>query len=94
MLLARAEEHAEAETMARSAVQMSESADAPEAQGNALLDLAEVLSMAGDREGAARALTQAMVQFEGKGMSVPVERAQARLASLEGSVAEEPSVPS
>ncbi len=94
MLLARSEEHAEAETMARSAVQMSESADAPEAQGNALLDLAEVLSMAGDREGAARALTHAIVQFEGKGMSVPAERAQARLASLEGSVAEEPSVPS
>jgi ATP/maltotriose-dependent transcriptional regulator MalT len=94
MLLARAEEHAEAETMARSAVQMSESADAPEAQGNALLDLAEVLSMAGDREGAARALTQAIGQFEGKGMLVPAERAQARLASLEGSVTEEPSVPS
>jgi len=93
MILARANEHAEAETMARSAVQMSESADAPEAQGNALLDLAEVLSMAGDREGAARALTQAIGKFEQKGMLVPAERTQRRLASL-GSVAEEPSVPS
>ena len=79
--------------MARSAVQMSESADAPEAQGNALLDLAEVLSIAGDRDGAARALTQAIGRFESKGMLVPAERAQRRLASL-GSVAEEPSVPS
>ena len=94
MILARANEHAEAETMARSAVQMSESADAPEAQGNALLDLAEVLSIAGDREGAARALTQAIGRFESKGMSVPAERAQAQLASLARSVAEEPSVPS
>ena len=69
------------------------SADAPEAQGNALFDLAEVLSIAGDREGAARALTQAIGKFEQKGMLVAAERAQSRLASLR-SVAEEPSVPS
>jgi hypothetical protein len=80
--------------MARGAVVMSESADAPEARGNALVDLAEVLLMAQDRKSAAAALAAAIEQFERKGMVVPADRARARLDSLTSADDRIPTPPS
>ncbi len=94
MLLARLGQHQDAEAMARGAVEMSESADAPEARGNALVDLAEVLLMAEDHEGAAAALAAAIEQFERKGMVVPADRARARLDSLTAADVRSPTTPS
>jgi predicted negative regulator of RcsB-dependent stress response len=94
MLLAQRGHHEEAETMARGAVEMSESADAPEARGNGLVDLAEVLVMANDREGATAAFAAAIEQFERKGMIVPANRARARLDSLTSTDDRAPTPPS
>jgi class 3 adenylate cyclase/tetratricopeptide (TPR) repeat protein len=86
MLLARAGEFAEAEAVVRGAVELSETADAPEARGNALLDEAEVLTMSGDRDGAAAVLARALEQFERKAMDVPAELTRAKLAALEPTI--------
>jgi hypothetical protein len=86
MLLARAGEFAEAEAVVRGAVELSETADAPEARGNALLDEAEVLTMSGDRDGAAAVLARALEQFERKAMDVPAELTRAKLSALEPTI--------
>jgi hypothetical protein len=70
---------------------MSETADAPEARGNALMDMADVLLKAGDADAAGAALASAIEQFERKGMTVPAERARARLRSLADEEASEPN---
>jgi tetratricopeptide (TPR) repeat protein len=90
LLLAEAGASGDAASMARSAVEISETADAPEARGNALVDLADVLLKADDADGAGAALASAIEQFERKGMIVPAERARARLRSLADDEASEP----
>ncbi|HVN60118.1 MAG TPA: AAA family ATPase [Gaiellaceae bacterium] len=59
-------EHAEAERLAREAVEIAERTDALNAQGDALCDLAEVLEAAGRPTEAAEALEQALDRYERK----------------------------
>ena len=81
-LLARRGEHAEAERLARSAVEWVEPTDALEYKANALRDLAIVLSAAGKSDEAIAALKQAQPLYEEKGHTVGVARVEALRAEL------------
>jgi tetratricopeptide (TPR) repeat protein len=81
-LLARRGDHAEAERLAREAVALSNATDMLAEQGNALVDLAEVLTLAGRREEAAEALAEAERLFVEKGYVVAVGRTQSLLEDL------------
>jgi tetratricopeptide (TPR) repeat protein len=81
-LLARRGDHAEAERLAREAVALSNATDMLAEQGNALVDLAEVLALAGRREEAAEALAEAERLFVEKGYVVAVGRTQSLLEEL------------
>ena len=81
-LLARRGDHAEAERLAREAVMLSNTTDMPAEQANSLVDLAEVLMLAGRREEAAEALTNAERLFAEKGYLVAVARTQSLLEEL------------
>ena len=81
-VLAHRGEHAEAERLARQAVEASEATDQIDSQGDAYADLAEVLTLAGRAEDAAEALEQALVRYERKENLVMAERARQRLAEL------------
>ncbi|MDP9342371.1 MAG: AAA family ATPase [Actinomycetota bacterium] len=71
-----------AEQLAREAVELVLATDEVAHQGDAYMDLAEVLRMAGRTEGAAAALRQAIDRYKGKGATVPAARAREALASL------------
>jgi tetratricopeptide (TPR) repeat protein len=75
-----------AEALAREAVQLGERTDLLNTQADALLDLAEVLALAGRREEALVALEEAARLYERKGNLPAIERAR--------SVAEELAVAS
>jgi tetratricopeptide (TPR) repeat protein len=81
-VLARRDEHAEAERHAREAVAVGEETDMLDAQGDTYADLAEVLSLAGRPKEATEALEQALARYERKGNLVSAQRGQTRLAAL------------
>ena len=81
-VLARRGEHAEAERLAREAIDINHATDMPNAQADAYGDLAEVLTLRGSPEAAAQALEQALKRYERKENVVMAERVRARLAGL------------
>jgi class 3 adenylate cyclase/tetratricopeptide (TPR) repeat protein len=88
-LLARQGELEEAERIAREAVEMSRRADDPiDDQANALMDLGQVLRMAGKHDEAAREAGQALALYEKKGNLVSA--AAARRFMAEGSDERQP----
>jgi hypothetical protein len=72
----------EAESLARSSVDLAAPTEAPNFRGHALMDLAEVLRLAGRTEEASAALHEAAAQFDAKGNVVSAERARGLLASV------------
>jgi tetratricopeptide (TPR) repeat protein len=82
VFLARRGEHPAAESLAREAVARADRTDALVTRGDALADLAEVLELGGDAEGAAAALERALAEYERKGVIPEIERTRARLAAL------------
>ena len=81
-VLARRGEHAEAERLAREAVEICDATDLLNAQGSVYADLAEVLSLANRQRDAAGAVEQSLARYERKENIVMAERARARLADL------------
>jgi tetratricopeptide (TPR) repeat protein len=79
-VLARRGEHEEGVRVAREAVALAEETDTLSAHGDALVDLAEVLALAG-RDPRAE-LEQALALYERKGNLVMAERARATLLEL------------
>ncbi len=79
-VLARRRELGEGERLAREAVALAEQTDMLSAHGDALMDLAEVLALAGKDPRAE--LEQALALYERKGNLVMADRARARLAEL------------
>jgi tetratricopeptide (TPR) repeat protein len=76
---ARAGAFEEAEALAREAVAIAERIDFLSTQGDALLDLAEVLRLAGRKPEALIAVDEAAERYERKGNLASLERAR-RLA--------------
>jgi class 3 adenylate cyclase/predicted ATPase len=72
--------HEEAERHAREAVGLAAATDALDLNGNALIDLADTLALAGRNEEAAACVADALRLYERKGNDVSAERARARLA--------------
>jgi predicted ATPase/class 3 adenylate cyclase len=70
----------EAERYAREAVGLAAPTDALDLHGNALVDLAETLALAGRNEEAAGCFADALRLYERKGNDVSAERARSRLA--------------
>ena len=85
-LAARRGEVERAEALAREAVSLAEQTDFVLFHADALLDLAEVLRLAGRPEEAAAAAEEAVRLYERKGAVVAAESAQALLAELGGQV--------
>jgi len=81
-VLARRGDHTKGERLAREAVALSNTTDMTGEQGNALIDLAEVLRLAGRRDEAAEALGAAEKLYTEKGYVVAVARTQSLLAEL------------
>ena len=81
---ARRGELAEAEALAREAVELAERTDMLNTQGDTFDALAEVLALAGRPAEAATALELAAERFERKGNTVSLAGVRARLAELEG----------
>jgi class 3 adenylate cyclase/tetratricopeptide (TPR) repeat protein len=79
---ARSGRLAEAEGLAREAVQFSEGADFPHIHATSLADLGEVLELAGRPAEAISALRSALRLFEGKGNTVTAGRVQADIDRL------------
>ena len=79
-LLARRGEFEEGERLAREAVALGEETDMLNAQAGALIDLAEVLALAG--QDARAELDQALALYDRKGNLVMAERTRSRLAEL------------
>jgi class 3 adenylate cyclase/tetratricopeptide (TPR) repeat protein len=75
-------QYAEAERLAREAVELSLLSDAISVQGDALCDLAEVLTGAGRTDEAADALEQALERYERKGNLAMVAQVQPQLEAL------------
>ena len=75
-------EHAEAERLAREAVEIAERTDGLNLQGDALCDLAEVLAAAGRSDDAADALEQALDRYERKKNLAMVAQVKPRLEAL------------
>ncbi len=78
-LLARRGEFQEGERLAREAVALAEETDMLNAHADALIDLAEVLALAG--QDARAELGQALALYEGKGNLVMADRTRGKLAS-------------
>ncbi len=74
---ARRGELAEAESLAREAVELAEKTDLLNTQGDTLADLAEVLGLAGRTAEAASVLEEAAERFERKGNLASLERVRA-----------------
>jgi tetratricopeptide (TPR) repeat protein len=81
-VLARRGEHAEAERLAREAVETGDETDMLDAQADTHADLAEVLSLAGRPQEAIEALGQALARYERKGNVVMAGRVRERLAEV------------
>jgi tetratricopeptide (TPR) repeat protein len=75
-------EHAEAERLARQAVDISEQTDGISWQGDALCDLAEVLEAAGRTDEAVAVLAQALERYERKRNLASAGQVRARLSEL------------
>jgi tetratricopeptide (TPR) repeat protein len=73
-ILARRGEPAEAEALAREAVELADRTDLLNLRGDTLADLAEVLTLGGRASEAAPVLEQAASLFERKGNRVSLER--------------------
>ena len=82
-VLAHRGEHSEAEQLAREAVAIIDRTDGLNFQGDALCDLAEVLSEAGRNVDAAAALTQALDRYERKRNIAMGRRVRERLGELQ-----------
>src|SRR5262245_42496209 len=78
-LLARRGETAEAETLAREAVELVARTDFLRTHGDVLLDLGEVLALGGDPQQAAAAIRAGLELYEQKGDTVMAGRARERL---------------
>jgi tetratricopeptide (TPR) repeat protein len=84
-VLARRGEHAEAERLAREAIDINDATDMLDAQGDAYTDLAEVLALGGRPERAVEALEQALTRYERKENLVMADRVRVRLSKLQSS---------
>jgi ATP/maltotriose-dependent transcriptional regulator MalT len=73
----------EAERLAREAVELMRKTDAPVKQGDALLDLAEVLVKSGQTRAAQAVIEESKSLYESKQSTVARARAEALLAELE-----------
>jgi tetratricopeptide (TPR) repeat protein len=82
--------HEEAERYAREAVELAAATDALDLHGNALVDLADTLALAGRNEEAAVCVADALRLYERKGNEVSGERARARLADASVRASEGP----
>jgi tetratricopeptide (TPR) repeat protein len=82
-VLALRGEHAEAERLAREAVEIAEATDMLVATGETYLYLADVLRLAGRPKEAVEALEVALALFERKGVLPRIERTRASLLQLE-----------
>ncbi|MGH2695812.1 MAG: adenylate/guanylate cyclase domain-containing protein, partial [Actinomycetota bacterium] len=71
----------EAEALARTAVELAGTTEAPNFRGHAWMDLAEVLRLAGRTAEASAALEEAAGQFDAKGNVVSAARARGLLAA-------------
>jgi predicted ATPase/class 3 adenylate cyclase len=83
-------EHEEAERHAREAVGLAAATDALDLHGNALIDLADTLALAGRNEEAAACVAEALRLYERKGNDVSAARARARLAGASVTASEGP----
>ena len=83
-VLAARGQHAQAETLAREAVELTERTDQLTARGFTLTSLGEVLAAAGKRREASDAMRRALGNFDAKGATVQADRTRRRLAELEG----------
>jgi class 3 adenylate cyclase/predicted ATPase len=84
-VLARRDEPAIAERLAREAVELAQASDDLELQGDTLAAVGEVLRCAGRLEDAAAALRAALDHYERRGIVILAERVRARLGDLEAS---------
>jgi ATP/maltotriose-dependent transcriptional regulator MalT len=84
-VLARSGDLGQAERLAREAVRLSEESDAPNWRGDALLDLAEVLRLAGRPAEAVAPVEDALALYEQKGNAVSAAKARALLEELSAS---------
>jgi ATP/maltotriose-dependent transcriptional regulator MalT len=82
-LLSRGGVHDQAVALARRAVELTDQTEEPESQGNARLDLADVLAAAGEIDEAKATLSQAIDRFEQKGIEVLVQDVRRRLGALD-----------
>jgi tetratricopeptide (TPR) repeat protein len=82
-VLARREQHAEAESMMLDAVARVDTTDALLTRGDSRRCLAEVLELGGRREEAAAALAEALELYERKGAVVHARHTRERLGALE-----------
>jgi tetratricopeptide (TPR) repeat protein len=78
-LLARRDRNAEAETLAREAVELVEQTDFLRHHADALLALGDVLALGGEPQQAAAALRAGLELYQQKGDTVMAERARERL---------------
>ena len=90
-VLARRGKHDEAERLAREAVAIGEGSDMLDAKGDAYVDLAEALSLAGRIKEATDALAQALTLYELKGSVVKADRTRDLLAMLHKKVDDRPA---
>ena len=81
-LLARRGEHEAAERLACETVELADSTDYLNFHGDALVDLADVLALAGRAEEAAEALERARRLYDEKGNVVSAERTRRAIAEL------------
>jgi class 3 adenylate cyclase len=81
-LLARQGELREADTLARMVVELARETDAVSLRGTALLDLADVIRLAGRSTDAVPLVEEARVLYEQKGNTVLVRQAEGLLAEL------------
>ena len=81
-ILARAGRMQEAESLARSAVELSQGSDSPQMQADALSELAAVLEHAGRLDEARQAIEDAISIYQGKGDVVSAARAATMAARL------------
>jgi DNA-binding SARP family transcriptional activator len=84
-VLARTGQHNEGEVLAREAVAIAETTEAPIHQADAYADLAEVLECTGRRTEATAALQQALERYERKEALVPARYIHKRLTTLQPS---------
>jgi tetratricopeptide (TPR) repeat protein len=82
-VLADRGQHVDAEALAREAVAIIERTDGLNFQGDALCDLAEVLTAGGRSDEAAAALTQALDRYERKRNLAMARRVRARISDLQ-----------